>query len=71
MAAIDIASLSSEERLQLLEDLWESLAPTPEAIPLTNAQRQELDRRLDELDRQGVVGIPWEEVLRQVHSHGQ
>jgi putative addiction module component (TIGR02574 family) len=71
MAAIDIASLSSEERLQLLEDLWESLAATPEAIPLTNPQRQELDRRLDQLDREGVVGISWEEVVRQIHSHGQ
>ncbi len=71
MATLEIASLSAEERLQLLEDLWESLAPTPEAMPLTNPQRQELDRRLDELDREGVVGIPWEEVVRQIHSHGQ
>ena len=65
MAAIDIASLSPEERLQLLEALWESLSATPEVIPLTNAQREELDRRLDELDREGPTGIPWEEVLRQ------
>ena len=55
---IDIAGLSSEERLQLLEELWESLSATPEAIPLTSAQREELDRRLDELDREGPIGIP-------------
>ena len=64
MAAIDIASLSPEERLQLLDALWESLSATPEVIPLTSAQREELDRRLDELDREGPTGIPWEEVLR-------
>lgn len=64
MAAIDIASLSPEERLQLLDALWESLSATPEAIPLTSAQQKELDRRLDELDREGPTGIPWEEVLR-------
>jgi Putative addiction module component len=32
------------------------------AVPLTKPQRDELDRRLDELDREGPVGIPWEEV---------
>jgi putative addiction module component (TIGR02574 family) len=55
---IDIATLSQEERLRLLEQLWDSLSSTPEAIPLTDAQREELDRRLDELDREGPTGIP-------------
>ena len=68
MGTIDIANLSAEERLRLLEELWESLSVTPEAIPLTNAQSEELDRRLDELDRDGPLGIPWEEVLRRIRS---
>ena len=34
---LDIASLTPEERLDLLEELWDSLAATPEAIPLTGA----------------------------------
>ncbi len=68
IGTIDIANLSAEERLRLLEELWDSLSATPEAIPLTNAQREELDRRLDELDRDGPVGIPWEEVLRRIRS---
>ena len=58
MAAIDIANLNSEERLRLMDEIWESLSETPEAIPLTNAQRAELDRRLDELDRDEPAGIP-------------
>jgi putative addiction module component (TIGR02574 family) len=66
MATIEIANLSPEERLQLLDALWESLSATPEAIPLTSAQREELDRRLDELDREGPTGIPWDEVLRRI-----
>ena len=66
MGTIDIANLSTEERWRLLEELWDSLSATPEAIPLTNAQREELDRRLDELDRDGPAGIPWEEVLRRI-----
>ena len=67
---VDIASLSTEERLRLMEDLWESLRAAPDQIPLTNSQRDELDRRLDELDREGPTGIPWEEVLRNIRNRG-
>jgi putative addiction module component (TIGR02574 family) len=65
---IDIATLSQEERLRLLEQLWDSLSAAPETIPLTDEQREELDRRLDELDREGPTGIPAGEVLSRLHS---
>jgi putative addiction module component (TIGR02574 family) len=71
VGTVDIASLSTEERLRLLEELWESLRTTPERVPLTTAQREELDERLDELDREGPTGIPWEEVFRNIRSRGQ
>lgn len=66
MNTIDIAKLSREERLELLEQLWDSLSP--EAIPMTEAQKEELDRRLDELDREGPIGIPWNEVLERIRN---
>ncbi len=65
---IDIANLSAEERLRLLDELWESLRANPESVPLTSAQRDELDRRLNDLDREGPVGIPWEDVLHRIRS---
>ena len=65
---LDIASMTSQERLSLLDALWDSLAAMPEAIPLTEAQCTELDRRLDDLDVEGPVGIPWEEVLSRIRS---
>ena len=68
---LDIASLTPEERLDLLEELWDSLGATPEAIPLTEAQRAELDRRLDDLEREGPVGIPWDEVLGRIRGRGR
>ena len=70
MGTVDIGSLSTEERLRLMEELWESLRATPESIPLTNTQREELDRRLDELDREGPTGIPWDEVLHRIRNRG-
>ena len=66
MSTIDIANLSPKERLALLEQLWDSLSP--EAVPITDAQTEELDRRLDELDREGPVGIPWNEVLDRIRN---
>ena len=64
--AINIESLTPEERLRLLEKLWDSLSDGD--VPLTVAQRAELDRRLDEMEREGPTGIPWEEVLRRLQA---
>ncbi len=64
--AVDLASLSTEERLRLLERLRDSL--TDSDLPLTDPQREELDRRLDELDREGLRGIPWDEVLQRLEE---
>ena len=66
---IDIDGLTADERLKLLERVWDSLVDTPEAIPLTDAQRDELDRRLDDLEREGPVGIPWQEVLDRIQGN--
>lgn len=69
---VEIEALSAEERLDLLERLWDSLSGTPDAVSLTEEQRQELDRRDAELEediRQGrPLGIPWDEVLRQIRA---
>ncbi len=64
----DFSRLSPEERLRVVEELWDSLARTPEALPVTPAQRAELDRRLDEMESDGGQGIPWEEVLERIRE---
>ena len=66
--AADIVKLDPAERLDLLEQLWDSLAVTPGALPLTNGQREELDRRLDALDAEGPSGTPWDEVMQRIRS---
>jgi putative addiction module component (TIGR02574 family) len=65
---IDIATLSPEERLRRLEQLSDRLSPNPEANRLTEPQREALDRRLDELERDGPTGIPADEVLNRLRS---
>jgi putative addiction module component (TIGR02574 family) len=69
--ALNIRDLSPEQRLSLIEELWDSLAEEPGAVPLTDAQSKELDRRLDDLEASGPVGIPWDEVLQQVRSRAK
>jgi putative addiction module component (TIGR02574 family) len=71
---VAIDSLTPEERLDLLERLWESLSRTPDRVTLTEAQRAELDRRLDALEADVAEGndhgIPWDEVVRRIRHEG-
>ena len=55
----DILNLSIAERIELIGDLWDSMAEVPEAITLTDAQRAELDRRLDAYHQDPTAGDPW------------
>jgi putative addiction module component (TIGR02574 family) len=66
--SINVGDLNPEERLRMIEELWDSLSDQPGSVPVTDAQRQELDRRLDDLERSGPEGIPWEEVLEQIRT---
>lgn len=58
----DILQLSVPERIQLVQDIWDSIAAEPEELPLTDAQRKELDRRLDDLEADPSAGVPWQDV---------
>lgn len=61
---LDISSLTVDQRLQLVEDLWESLSPTD--VPLTPAQLHELDRREALHRAQPGRGRPWREALDEI-----
>ena len=65
---IDISELSPEERLDLIEKLWDSLSGRPETLALTDAQREELDRRIDEMERDETLGEPWPEARKSIRE---
>jgi putative addiction module component (TIGR02574 family) len=56
--------LSVDERLRLVEDLWDSIAEDApdEALPVTPELAAELDRRLAEHEANPEDVVPWEEV---------
>ena len=62
----DILELSVAERLQLVEEIWDSIAEAPDAFELTEDQKKELDRRLDEYRKDPSTAIPWEEVKARI-----
>jgi putative addiction module component (TIGR02574 family) len=60
--------LSVSERLQLVEDLWDTIAQdAPDAaLPLTPEMAAELDRRLAEHEANPGAAIPWETVRAEL-----
>jgi putative addiction module component (TIGR02574 family) len=62
----EIQALSAEERLRLISELWDSLADSPEDVPFTDAQRREIDRRLDRYERGLTQLHSWEEVRARI-----
>jgi putative addiction module component (TIGR02574 family) len=63
LKALGIEKLSVEERIALVEELWDSIA---EVTPLPEAQRAELDRRLEEHRRDPDDVVPWEVVKASI-----
>jgi putative addiction module component (TIGR02574 family) len=62
----DVLQLSVAERILLVEEIWDSIARCPEAVPLTDAQRRELDARFEDYRRNPHVGGTWEDVKDRV-----
>ena len=58
----ELLKLSVAERIQLVEDIWDSIAAEPDAVPLSDELREELDRRLADQAANPGVGKPWSEV---------
>ena len=63
---VSVFDLSPSEKLQLVEDLWDDLAATPEAVPVHPWQKEELARRKANLLNNPGSGLSWDEVKRRV-----
>ena len=67
----DILELSIAERIQMVEDIWDSIAAVPEAVPLSENQKEELDRRLKAYHRNPDAGSPWIEVRKRIRNQSR
>jgi len=60
--------LPLEERIRLVEDLWDSIASDQNALPLTAEQQAVLDRRLDAYEMDGDPGRLAEDVIADIRK---
>lgn len=62
LKSLGIERLGIEERLTLVEEIWDSIAADSAAIPLTQTQRDELDRRIADHEANPDEVVSWDEV---------
>jgi len=62
----EILKLTVPERIQLVEDIWDTICECPEALPLTKEQEEELQRRLEAYHRDPSAVTPWSVVRERI-----
>lgn len=63
-----VRQLPPDERVQLVQDIWDSLVDDLATMPVTSAQAEELDRRLEAYAKDGDPGTPWEQVKAELRA---
>jgi len=64
-----IFKLGRAERLQLVEDLWDSLAGEDDLTPVPDWKRNELRRRKEQYAQHPASGIVWADVKQRARAH--
>lgn len=60
--------MSPAERIEYLQDMWDRVADEPETVPVTDAQRDELRRRVAAYRADPGAVVPWEQVLERARG---
>jgi putative addiction module component (TIGR02574 family) len=64
----ELLELSVPDRLRLIEELWDSIASTPEAIPVPQSHKDEVARRKEDYLRDPHSAIPWDEAKERLRK---
>lgn len=64
----EIKALSLDDRIHLVQAIWDSIADEQVHLDLTDAQKQELDRRIDAYDTDPQNVLTWEEVKAAIRE---
>ncbi len=68
ITATDTLDLSIPERIQLVEDIWDTIATEANYIELTEEEKKIIDERLEAYHRNPELGSPWEDVYKRILS---
>jgi putative addiction module component (TIGR02574 family) len=70
--ARDFGALSISERIQLVEDIWDSIVvEKPESVQVTSQQRAEIERRLKAHDADPSSAVEWDAVRSELFQRNQ
>ena len=62
----EILELSVAEKIQIVEDIWDSISNSPEELPLSEKEKTELDKRLADYEQNPGDGIEWETLKKNI-----
>ena len=68
ISTADIEQLSVAERIQLVEDIWDTIAANPDALEVSEELGEELDRRVDNYHQSPSSGSSWQDVKKRILS---
>ena len=66
ISASDIAEMPVEQRIQLVEDIWDSIAEVPESVEVPAWHKRALDKRLDAYHANPDEGSLWSEAKKRI-----
>jgi putative addiction module component (TIGR02574 family) len=65
-AVFDYDSIPILDRIRLVEDIWDSIAASTEQVPVTDAQREELDRRRQAHETEPLPPVSWTDARARI-----
>ena len=68
LAATDALNLSIPERIQLVEDIWDTIAIEADSVKLTEEEKKIIDERLEAYHQNPDLNSPWEDVFKRIVS---
>ena len=69
MQVSEILQLSVAEKVQIVEDIWDSISKSPEDLPLSEAEKLKLDARLESYQQSPNEGIEWEILKKKLSQN--
>ncbi|MDP1758768.1 MAG: addiction module protein [Thermodesulfovibrionales bacterium] len=70
MTATDTLELSIPERIQLVEDIWDTIALETDALELTENEKKIVDERLEAYHKNPALGSPWADIHKRLVTKG-
>jgi len=68
LKSLGIDKLSLAQRILLVEEIWDSIAAQADELPITDAQKKDVERRLAAYHKNPNAGSSWEEVKARLRG---